>query len=291
MFKRLLIFFLYLLFALLLTGVFLVFLFPRDKFLGWATTYLGDRLPGIEVSAADIKYVHPLKLRIYELNLRDDQDRWELPVDTLLLSVEPRYPVEKIGVIGVLFGGDLRFDLSLGPNRRLELSNLQLSEMRLADVSMLERSMERPVAGLFSLTGRATVNYRRPSDVRFTGTAQIEKFSTTLKQPVLEESEVRFDQVRGDIAFNEGVIDVTGGTAGGPLFNGDFSGQIWGALPLGRSRLDLRGRLVPTPALISKHPELADPLAAYFRRFMTESIPYQIDGTMAEPVFTFENFN
>ncbi len=58
----------------------------------------------------------------------------ELPVDTLLVSVEPRYPVEKIGVIGVLFGGDLRFDLGLGSNRRLELRNLQLSEMRLSEL-------------------------------------------------------------------------------------------------------------------------------------------------------------
>ena len=290
MFKRLLILFFYCLFALVVTGVFLVVLFPRDKFLGWASAQLTRKLPGIELSAGDIKYVHPFKLRIYGLNLRDDQNRWELPVDTLLVSFEPRFPVEKIGVIGVLFGGDLRFDLGFGSHERLELGNLQISEMHLADLTMLAQSMGRPVKGILSLSGRATVDYRRPSDVRFTGKMQIANFSTPLKRPVLKETEVRFDQVSGDIVFNEGVIDVTGGRAAGLLLEGDFSGQIWGALPMGNSRFDLRGSVVPKTSLIQKHPDLADPLAAYFKRFMTDSIPYQIEGTVAEPLLTFENF-
>jgi hypothetical protein len=118
---------------------------------------------------------------------------------------------------------------------------------------------------------------------------RIEKFFTPLKRPVLEETEMDFDRVNGEVVFNGGVVDITGGKATGPLFDGDFSGQIYGAVPLGLSRLDLRGSLVPKQALIDKHPALAEPLKGYLNRYKTDSIPYLIEGTVAEPIFDFEN--
>ena len=288
MLRRLLIFLFYCLFVLIVVGVLLVLLFPRDKFLGWVSTYLGDKLPGVELSVSDLKYVHPLKLRLYELNIRDDQGQWELPLDTLLVSVEPRYPVEHIGVIGVLFGGDLSFNLALGSNKRLELRDLHLSEMHLSELRLLEQAMERPVEGIASLSGRATVSYRRWGDIRFTGTMRIENLATPLRRPVLEETEVRFDRVSADLVVNAGVVDITDGTASGPLLNGSFSAIFRGTSPLGRSQVNVRGSLVPQPSLVEKHPELGDQLKSYFTRYMTDSIPFRIDGTLAEPQLKFE---
>ena len=289
MFRRLLIFLFYCLIALGVIGVCLVLLFPRDKFLGWASSYLERKLPGIELSVGDIKYVHPLKLRLYELRLADDQHEWELPVDTLLVTLEPRYPIEQIGIVGVIFGGDLSFDLGLATNNRLELRNLQVSEMLLTELKLIGQAMDRPVEGIVSLTGRATVDQRRPGDVRFLGSMQIKEFSTTLKKPILEQTEVRFDQVSADLVLNGGVVDISTGRAVGPLLEGGFSGHIYTASPLGRSRLDLRGTLSPQPALVDQHPDLAEPLRAYEKRYQTDSLPYRIEGTAAEPLFGFEN--
>ena len=75
MVRRLLIFFFYCLFALGIIAVFLVLLFPRDKFLGWASSYIEKKLPNVELSIGDIKYVHPLKIRLYEVALSDLQNR------------------------------------------------------------------------------------------------------------------------------------------------------------------------------------------------------------------------
>ncbi len=291
MLRRLLIFLFYGLFTLVVVVVCLVLLFPRDKFLGWASSYLEQKIPGVEVSMGDIKYVHPLKLRLYELSLADDQKEWELPVDTLLVSVEPRFPIDHIGVVGVLFGGDLRFDLGLDSNKRLELRHLQVSEFLLTELKLIEQTMARPVQGIASLSGRATLDPRRPSDLRFIGSLQIREFVAPLKRPVLDETEVRFDLVSADIVINGPVVDFTGGSAAGPLFAGGFSGQIYGASPLGRSRLDFRGDLTPQPPLLEKHPTLAEPLRAYFNRYGREYIPYRIEGTFAEPLFSFDNLD
>lgn len=291
MLRRLLIFLFYGLFVLVVVAAFLVLLFPRDKFLGWASSYLEQKLPGVEISVGDIKYVHPLKLRLYELYIGDDQKEWELPVDTLLMSVAPRYPIKHIGVIGVLFGGDLSFDLGLASNERLELRNLRVSGLLLTELKLIEQTMNRPVTGIVSLSGRATVDPRRPSDVRFIGSMQIEQFSTILKQPVLEETEVNFDRVSADIVLNGPVADFTGGSATGPMLKGGFSGQIYGATPLDRSRLDFRGNLSPQPALLEKHPDLVEPLKAYYNRYQRDSLAYLIEGTITEPLFSFENID
>lgn len=291
MVRRFLIFLFYCFLVFGIVTVFLVLLFPRDKFLGWASTYIGEKLPNVELSIGDIKYVHPLKIRLYELVLSDARKRWEIPVDTVLMSIEPRFPVDYVRIIGVVFGGDLSFDLVLTANDRLELSRLQISDLRLGELNMLEQAMGRQVDGIFSAEGRATVNYRRPNDVRFTGAMRVENFSTPLKRPVLEETDVRFDQVTSEVVFNGGVVDITGGKASGPFLSGDFSGQVWGTIPLGSSRLDLRGKVVPKQALIDKHPTLEGPLKAYLNRYMTNSIPYQVEGTIAEPLLNFENFD
>ena len=224
MFRRLLTFLFYFLFVLGAIGVCLVLLFPRDNFLNWASSYIEQRLPGIHISMADLKYVHPLKLRLYELTISDDQKEWEIPVDTLLLSVEPRYPIDHIGVIGVLFGGDLSFDLNRTTSERLELRNLKISEVLLSELKLLEKTIDRTVEGVVSLSGRATVDQRRLSDVRFSGTMRIERFQTSLRQPVLEQNEVRFDRVDADIVLNGKVVDLTGGRVEGPLLSGNFSG-------------------------------------------------------------------
>jgi len=287
MFRRLLTFLFYFLFVLGAIGVCLVLLFPRDNFLNWASSYIEQRLPGIHISMADLKYVHPLKLRLYELTISDDQKEWEIPVDTLLLSVEPRYPIDHIGVIGVLFGGDLSFDLNRTTSERLELRNLKISEVLLSELKLLEKTIDRPVEGVVSLSGRATVDQRRLSDVRFSGTMRIERFQTSLRQPVLEQNEVRFDRVDADIVLNGKVVDLTGGRVEGPLLSGNFSGQIRGTIPISRSEIRFSGDLVPQPALLESNPALGDSLSAYFKRNQTDSIPYNIDGTITEPFVWF----
>ena len=283
MFRRLLTFLFYFLFVLSAIGVCLVLLFPRDKFLNWASSYIEQRLPGIHISMGDLKYVHPLKLRLYELTFSDDQKEWEIPVDTLLVSVEPRYPIDNIGIIGVLCGGDLSFDLSRTAGERLELRDLKISEMLLNELKLLEKTIGRSVEGIVSLSGRATVDRRRLSDVRFNGTMRLERFQTNLRQPVLDQNEIRFDRVDADIVLNGKVVDLTAGRAEGPLLSGNFSGQIRGTIPISHSEIMFTGGLVPQPALLESNPSLGESLSAYFKSNQTDSIPYAIEGTINEP--------
>ena len=155
--------------------------------------------------------------------------------------------------------------------------------MLLNELKLLEKIIGRSVEGIVSLSGRAIVDRRRLSDVRFHGTMRLERFQTNLRQPVLDQNEVRFDRVDADIVLNGKVVDLTGGRAEGPLLSGNFSGQIRGTIPISRSEIRFSGDLVPQPALLESNPALGDSLSAYFKRNQTDSIPYAIEGTINEP--------
>ena len=187
----------------------------------------------------------------------------------------------------MLFGGDLSFDLSRTTSERLELRNLKISEVLLSELKLLEKTIDRPVEGIASLSGRATVDRRRLGDIRFNGTMRLERFQTSLRQPVLDQNEVRFDRVDADIVLNGKVVDLTGGRAEGPLLSGNFSGQIRGTIPMSRSEIRFSGDLVPQSALLESNPALNDSLSAYFKRNQTDSIPYSVDGTISEPFVWF----
>ncbi len=287
MLRRLFIVLFYCLFGILVITVCLVLLFPKDRFLDWAAAFIERKNPGFTCSIGDIRYVHPYKLRFYEVTLSNELRQFELPVDTLLVSIEPRYPVDQIAVVGVLFGGDVEFDISLKKEDQIEFENLQISRIRVAEITTLERTLDRPVQGEFSFSGRALTARHNPGKVRFTGQAQIENFHSELRKPILNEKEVAFDSVTAEITFSRNVLDVSGGKATGPLLSGDFSGQIRKWSPLRQSRLEISGGLLVQPQLLSKHQDLIEPLEQLYQKYGRNWIPYRIEGTIQEPQFQF----
>lgn len=291
MLRRLFIFLFYCLFSLSVIAVCLVLLFPRQQLLSWSAQLVERKFPGVECSIAEIRYVHPLKIRLYDVRVKYDRHQFELPIDTLLVSFAPRYPVERIGIVGVLLGGSLRVDVNLDKADRIEFENLEFSGMQLADLKMLERNIDRPVQGLFSMNGRAAIDRRKPADIRFNGTVAIEAFRTRLRRPLFKETEVRFDVVTSDVTVMGSRLELSVGRAAGPLLAGDFNGQVQGHGSVGQSTLDIVGSVMPGPDLLEMHPELSDQLDAFYQRYGRKSIPYVIDGTIGEPEFRFSDPN
>lgn len=291
MVRRLFTFLFYCLFVLVVVSVCLIFLFPREKFFYWTSELIERKLPGIEIVVEDIKYVHPYKIRLYGVVIRDKKHRFDLPFDTLLISFEPHYPVEKVGIVGVLFGGDLSVDISLARKDQIELANVSYSEMHLDDFEELAHNLNRRVKGFASLSGRATIARSNFRDITFLGKVRVREFQSTLRKPVLGESEVQFGTIGADLTLTGKTLDVVNGEASGPMLSGDFSGQIQWTRPWRYSSVELRGHFVPEQELLRKNPELVEPLKAYFTRYGTNSMPYTVDGTVSEPLLKFDQLN
>lgn len=291
MLRRLFIVLFYCLFILLVAGVCLILLFPQQKFLGWSARLIESKLPGIDCSIGGIRYVHPLKIRFYEIVVKHERYPLKLPIDTLLISFAPKYPLKQVGITGVLLGGSLNVDVGLADPSRIEFQGFELSGMHLSELDMVSETLGRPVQGKLSATGRAVIDRQKPTGISFVGRVEIDDFHTELRRPVLGEEEVRFDMLESDLSLEGNSLELSRGRAAGPLLAGEFYGQIQGLGFWQQSILNIVGNLVPAPGLLEKHPELADQVGMYFERYGRKSIPYVIDGTVAEPQFRFSSSN
>ena len=291
MLRRAFIFLFYCFFALIVIGVLLVFLFPRDKFSSWAADRIEKELPGYSITIKDIRYVHPLKLRFYQVVFTNDAEKFQIPIDTLLVSFEPKYPITRVDVSAVLFGGDLESEVRFDQRDRIECNNLQLSTMHLADIELLQRRIERPVQGTLSFSGKALISRKEAANLRFSGKLQIDNFRTELRRPIFSNSEISFASVSASAVLGDRILDLSEGKASGPLLSGDFTGRVAWEQPWQKSRIDIEGGLVPQPKLLEQHPEAKQVAAQLFQKYRSESIPYVVDGSIKEPNFRFGKRN
>lgn len=281
-----------LLLALSFAAVLLVFVFPRERIAGWAAAKLASRLPGYECSMADVRYVHPLKLRLYRIACTNEFQGITIPVDTLLLSLPASFPVETVGVSGVVFGGDISADLRLDNLRerdKIDIEQLQVSQLQLEEIDAIRDGIERPVRGRFSFTGRASLNPDKLDTLRLSGKVRITDFGTVLRRPILSLDELSFDQVTADASLSSGVLQLSGGRAAGRMVNAVFSGTVLTAALWRNRGLDFSGSLTPQPDLLVNDPDLADALQRYYRLANTQEIPYRIGGTLREPQISLPN--
>jgi len=277
----------YCLFSLIVISVSLVYLFPRGKLLSWSEQLIERQLPGVACKIGAVKYVHPLKLRLYEVVVRFKRYRVELPVETLLLSFQPDYPIKTIGVVGVLLGGDLKTDVVFASGGEVKLSNLEFSEMHLEDLTTLRQLLDRSLQGRLSFDGRASINRRSSVPFRLNGSLQVTNFKTELRRPIFAENDVSFGTLRADLSQQGKRLELSVGRAAGPLLAATFYGEIQGDRPWEQSTLSITGTLSPQPGLLEKRPELAARLRSIYQRYRLQSIPFVVDGTIIEPRFRF----
>jgi type II secretion system protein N len=288
MLKRLFIFLLYCLFALVLTGALLVFLFPRERVSAWAAHLVEQHLDGMACSIEDIRYVHPLKLRLYQVRLEPVRSAYQVPVDTLLLTFDLAWPVRQVGVSAVIYGGTLETKVSFNQSYdRFNLENINISEILLPELDFLQQSIDRPLQGRLRFKGRAVIERNTLDRFRLSGNLSIADFSTELRRPILSIGQVDLDRVSASLTIGDGVVDLSDGQFTGTLIAGDFTGRILLDSPWSQSRLDLAGGLSPQASLLNQDPQVRAAAAELFKRYRTETIPWLVEGTLQLPEFRF----
>jgi len=292
MIKKLFLFLLFLLFVFCLAGLLLVIFLPRERISGWAAAMIESGLPGYECTIDDIRYVHPLKIRLYRISLVNDFQDISIPLDSLLLSFQAAFPVEQIGVSGVAFGGSVEALVTLnnlGNTGKIDIENFQISHMHFADAEMIGRGIDRKLNGRVSFSGRASFRPGHLDSIRLTGGTRIRDFETTLRQTVFARSELAFDEVTADVSFSSGVLQLSEGWAVGTHLNAAFAGTVQTAALWRNRSLYFDGSVILQPELLAQNPQLSEAVELYFERTNTKTIPFEISGTLREPKVRFSD--
>jgi len=288
MIRRTLLILLYFFYGIILIGVLLVMLFPKDSFRTWLAERMERELPGFQLRIEEVRYVHPLKIMLEGLVLENPIERLNLSIDSLVAGIERQWPIRNMQVSAELYGGEMKADVNL--NRRenfVGFSNLSISSIRLEDVDVLQKKLDRQIRGIGSMSGYAKISGTKGLGVSFDGIVEIEQFFTRLRRPVLTLSEIDLASATSGVRLSPGTISLMDGRFEGELLSGEFSGTITLQEPLQQSRLDIAGGMIPDSRMLEGDPALTENIASLYREYRQETIPCRVEGTIQEPQFRF----
>jgi len=288
MIKRICIVLLYVFYTVALVAVLLVVLFPKEPFLAWAAAKVEQVLPGYECSIEHISYEYPLQVRLSRISLVNAEKEVEIPIDTLVVDIEKKWPVKRVYLMADLYGGTA--EAKVNADRKagtVTFNELHVDALKLELIDFMQESLDRKLQGNLRFSGRLVLTGAGLSESRFTGAVKVENFHTELRRSVLGAGEFDFTEVAVDTALYRRQITLENGTFSGPLVAGNFAGKVNLQKPWQQSRLQIECGLQPQDALLKKDQKVAAVTARLYRKYQEDFIPCVIGGNVKFPQFRF----
>lgn len=157
---------------------------------------------------------------------------------------------------------------------------IKTDDLFLEDLNILGPLLNRDIKGKLKSEIKVKGDLTDPTKITGRGYFHLEKGSidTRIDLPGLER--VPFDSISLDFTFKDGKLTLNKGEMGGPMFSGNFSGEIQWEKKLANSRLKITAKLNPGPLLMNN--QLA---RQFFRKGKREnvSLTIKIGGTLKRP--------
>jgi type II secretion system protein N len=273
----------YTLYALLLTGLFLYFLFPADAVERFLVNRFKRNVPGAELIIGEVRPALPPGLVMTPVGVvRADAplvrlDR--LRVTPALLSLIGDRPTADVSVRA--FGGRLDGTVSLvrtNGGARAQAAEAAFDGLDLSEVDALELLSPHPVTG--RLSGEARYDGGDGSAL-----LTVTDGGVTFQEPLFNVDSLHFARIEARLRIAGGrTLTLEECTLTGNQVGGALSGTLTLDRPLESSVLNLEGELRPHPALIASLGEGAAMLLRQNRG--QNAIPFSIRGPIGSPRFS-----
>lgn len=291
MFKKTVLVILCIFYALLLTLVLLVVRFPKDKFLLFAASKVEQEIPGVSCTIADVSYIYPLSLGFDAVQLAAPAELLNINVDNVVIAPDPQSPLKKFATSLELYRGRIDAEITYDKQSGLvELPKIVATEIDLETIDSLRQRLDRSITGIASFSGQFIGRFGELMEGELTGSIGITQFQLPLRRPILQSESIRFDEVVADFSQRGTSVTINKGSASGPAYEGEFTGQLRLESQLQESRLEIKGDLVPQQAYMEQNRQVARAASLLFKKYNTTKIPYSVSGTLREPVFRFGEF-
>ena len=283
----------YILFATILSGVFLYFCFPSDVICRYLEGSAARLAPALALKVQRIRPVFPLGLRLEKTNL-DLKERPEFP----LFKADSFVVMPSIQVLALrrpafrfdcaAYGGKIQgviafktFSLG-GP---LE-SDIEISSVRLDRYPYLRQWLNGELTGVVS----GTVVYACSQGDFLQGSGEgdlsISDSSLRLAQPFLGMESLHFRRIDAQIALDKQMLYLDRFDFSGEQMEGEVSGTIYLENSIAQSSLDLTVTLREFSAL-RDNPGLVDMVSFLGQGLKEGNLTISIHGTVAEPMISF----
>ena len=282
----------YALYTLVVTGVFLYYLFPSESVRAFVGYQVHQADPSLELTIDAVAPTLPPGLTFQSALLSRNA---EPLAAASRLKVTPALttlfgPEIAIGFKGEVYGGALKGNLVLDrtkkrPEPPVRALTANVVGLQVAQLHALERIPGYTVSG----TLNGAVSYQitdagEKGDIRLSLT----DLSVRPETPLFNITDVTFNQVQAEAVLEPGRrLEIRQCTLAGPQVNGTLSGAVRVADDPARSALDLTGTLKPHPGFLAEIGK-GFPASLLFKNRSGGGgdISFRIRGTIQNPAFS-----
>ncbi|MBW1889087.1 MAG: type II secretion system protein GspN [Deltaproteobacteria bacterium] len=271
-----------------ITVLFLYVLFPSDAAKEYISGYLGKQYPGYTVTMETVKPVFPLGLKFDSVSIAYRGDTW---ADLEHLRVRPRYlsifgSEKTIRFTGRAYGGKVSGTIDLQPAQpsyRVKAS-AELTGIRLEDHNYLQTFFGRKIAGVL----HSTIGYssEKAAAGRLNVSMQVVDGEVGLTNPVLNISNVDFERVDAELIVDKRSLKLKRCEITGSQVDGSVSGVILFRKPIGRSRLEFKGTVLPHHLLMASLNKVLPKSLLPSKKAGDKGYPVKLYGTIEKPKFS-----
>lgn len=283
---------LYALYTLVVTGVFLYYLFPSESVRAFVGYQVNRADPSLELTIESVTPTLPPGLTFRSALLFQ---RSEPVAAASRLKVTPALttlfgPEIALGFKGEVYGGALTGNMVLDRTKQRSEPPVRALTANIVGLQVGRLHALRRVPGYdVSGTLNGAVSYRRTDDGE-NGDIRLALTDLTVRPetPLFNITDVTFNQVQAEAVLEPGRrLEIRQCTLAGPQVNGTLSGAIRVADDPGQSALDLTGTLKPHPGFLAEIGQgFPASLLLKNRSGGAGGISFRIRGTIQNPAFS-----
>lgn len=283
---------LYILYAVILGGVFLFFRFPKEQLELFVIHHIETVLPGKSCTIESLSYAFPLSLQAEGIKFTNKGDPLSKPfkIETAILKPHILSP-SKISIATHLYGGYFAgiLDSNIAQNQ-ITTVNFTLKNLNLEDLNANFSLSRYPISGLVEVSGSYKIRQSIETAVpEYSGKLILRNGTIKTEQPVLSLTAIDIQYLEMTFVKKNGTIEFTHGKLQGEKLHSTFTGTLQLLHPLGQSLCQLQGQLVPQQSFLEGNQLIKDQVALLQKRSQNGTIPYSASGQLANLTFRFNN--
>lgn len=286
----------YLLYTLVVLGVCLWLLFPRDSLHRLLIRSLDATFVSVQWRVGTMAFAFPPAVRLDRIEGydRDDEKKPLVRIDSLVVTPDLPEMVKtrqlKAAYRMTLAKGTVAGALSLRDRKSGLRFDGAMQEIQLPELAALTRSLQREVQGVAAGSFTAGLTLQPLALAEMQAKVRVENGRLQLLKPVLGHAALPFAQAAATISLRGDRVQVAEGAVDSNLFAGEFAGEVRLNKDIAASTIAVKGSLQPRPELFKEVAGNAAALQVVKLRLKDRPLPFRLSGALRSPAIHFEEY-
>ncbi len=282
-------YFLFFVYALVLTAVLLYVRFPTEKMRIYCEHRLERVLGKGRASIAKIVYHFPATVEFRKVKIGSQPangKKNEIVVDRLSLFPTAEGFLTSWAVDGELYSGIFAATIEIQLKEKIfQLKDLRMEKIDIAAITAGMPEIQREITGELEAAGEYKAKFDQPLTGHGTGNIVIREGTAQLVRPILTLDVIDFEEINFLWQYGDTVFQITEGKMIGAQLDADFSGTLHPPFLPPEGDLNVSGLLVPGAQFLKDKPQIERLVQRLMKQYKKPAVPFRVGGALNKPTF------